>query len=301
MGRVSRSRSSQSGSPPESSSTRPWSAPCSCRPRCACSATPIGGCRSGRGPCFASHSRSQHPRSRPHRHPSPDGATERFSHAKHTPLSASTHRRALAAAQPRALAGQVAAGDPALRRPLLPLDRLRGSQRARLLRDPLHRPLPEGVVRLQRRRPPLVMARRLKDAPDYPARLQVDYPESLSRGLVLVKWWLLAIPHYLVVAVFAGCGWAAWPGIGNGWMWSSGGLVGLLVFFAGVVLLFTGRYPKSLYDFVLGMNRWVFRVAAYASLMTDAYPPFRLDMGGDEPPSGTAPDTVPTTPAPVTP
>src|SRR5207302_7744674 len=140
----------------------------------------------------------------------------------------------------------------------------------------------------------------LKDVPDYPARLAVEYPESLSRGLVLVKWWLLAIPHYLVVAVFAGGGWAAWSGIGNGWMWSSGGLVGLLVLFAGVVLLFTGRYPQALYDFVLGMNRWVFRVAAYASLMTDAYPPFRLDMGGDEPPTGTAPESVPTTPAPVT-
>jgi Domain of unknown function (DUF4389) len=130
----------------------------------------------------------------------------------------------------------------------------------------------------------------LKDVPDYPAHLEVEYPESLSRGLVLVKWWLLALPHYLVVAVFAGGAWASWTGIGSGWMWSSGGLIGLLVFFAGVVLLFTGRYPKSLYDFVLGMNRWVFRVAAYAGLMTDVYPPFRLDMGGAEsPPPADAP------------
>jgi len=122
----------------------------------------------------------------------------------------------------------------------------------------------------------------LKDVPDYPARLEVEYPESLSRGLVLVKWWLLAIPHYLVIAVFVG---GAWAGSGIDRLYGGGGLVGLLVLFAGAMLLFAGRYPKPLYDFVLGMNRWVFRVGAYGALMTDVYPPFRLDMGGDEPPA----------------
>ena len=140
----------------------------------------------------------------------------------------------------------------------------------------------------------------LKDVPDYPARLEVEYPESLSRGLVLIKWWLLALPQYLVVAVFVGGGWAAWTGNDN-FMWTSGGLVGLLVLFAGVVLLFTHRYPKTLYDFVLGMNRWVFRVVAYAGLMTDAYPPFRLDMGGHDPSGDGAADTGVTPPSPVTP
>ena len=136
----------------------------------------------------------------------------------------------------------------------------------------------------------------LKDVPDYPARLEVAYPESLSRGLVLVKWWLLAIPHYLVIAVFVG---GAWAGSGIDRLYGGGGLVGLLVLFAGIMLLFTSRYPKPLYDFVLGMNRWAFRVAAYATLMTDVYPPFRLDMGGTEPPTGTAGDSILPTPTPA--
>jgi len=130
----------------------------------------------------------------------------------------------------------------------------------------------------------------LKDSTDYPARLEVAHPESLSRGLVLIKWWLLAIPHYLVVAVFTGGAWSSWSSASEWAGVTSGGLIGLLVAIAGLTLLFRGGYPRSLYDFVLGMNRWVFRVVAYTALMTDVYPPFRLDMGGGEPPTDT---TVP--------
>ena len=124
--------------------------------------------------------------------------------------------------------------------------------------------------------------------------MSVEYPQALSRGLVLVKWWLLALPHYLIVGVFAGGAWAGFNAANDDGAWTSGGgLIGLLVLIAGVVLLFTGRYPKAIFDFVMGMNRWVYRVAAYATLMTDAYPPFRLDMGGQEPTPDTAtPDAV---------
>jgi Domain of unknown function (DUF4389) len=149
---------------------------------------------------------------------------------------------------------------------------------------------------------------------DYPAHLAVPYPEHLSRGLVLVKWWLLAIPHYIVLAVFVGGGlWLGTRGgTGNGWDngWGAGvDLVAVLVLISAIVLLFTGRYPQPLYDFILGMDRWALRVAAYVGLMTDRYPPFRLDQGGTDPgsvpaapvlpaPSGTP---APTPPAPATP
>ncbi|WP_031077880.1 DUF4389 domain-containing protein [Streptomyces sp. NRRL S-118] len=114
----------------------------------------------------------------------------------------------------------------------------------------------------------------LADAPDYPARLTIAYPDRLSRGLVLVKWWLLAIPHYVVIGFFLG-------GVRVG-LWS-GGLIAVLALIAAVVLAFRERYPRDLFDLIMGLNRWVLRVAAYAALMTDVYPPFRLDMGGAEP------------------
>ena len=124
----------------------------------------------------------------------------------------------------------------------------------------------------------------LDDVPDYPARLGVAYPEQLSRGLVLLKWWLLAIPHYLVTGIFLGGGSYAAAQVDD-WFWGIGfetGLIGILVLFAGVALLFTTRYPGGLFDFVVGLDRWVARVAAYVLLMRDEYPPFRLDQGGTE-------------------
>ena len=121
----------------------------------------------------------------------------------------------------------------------------------------------------------------LREVPDYPAGLEVDHAPRLSRGLVLVKFWLLAIPHYLVLSFFVGG--AVQIGHGEAAGDWSGGLIALLVFIAAVVLLFTGSYPRTIFDLVMGLNRWVFRVVGYAALMTDDYPPFRLDLGEDDP------------------
>jgi hypothetical protein len=122
----------------------------------------------------------------------------------------------------------------------------------------------------------------LSEAADYPARLEIAYPERLNRWLPLVKW-LLAIPHLILVGLFVG-GWG-W-GAGDDWDgWGFAGLVGILVVIACVILLFTGRYPPTLFNFALGLDRWAFRVGAYVGLMTDRYPPFRLDMGAHEPES----------------
>ena len=90
--------------------------------------------------------------------------------------------------------------------------------------------------------------------------LEIDYPDvegDLNRWLPLVKW-LLAIPHYIVLIV----------------LWLVALVVIVIAWFA---ILVTGRYPRSLFDFVVGVGRWSLRVAAYAFLLlTDRYPPFSL-------------------------
>lgn len=114
--------------------------------------------------------------------------------------------------------------------------------------------------------------------PAYPATLEVDYPERLSQGLVWVKSWLLAIPQLLIVSILVGGGWRWGDDVGG-----RPGLLGVLVLVAGVMLLFTARYPKGLFDLIMGVNRWAVRTAAYVLLLRDEYPPFRLDQGSDEP------------------
>jgi uncharacterized protein DUF4389 len=108
---------------------------------------------------------------------------------------------------------------------------------------------------------------------DYPCRLEVPYPEQLSRWKPLVKSWLFAFPHWIAIGAFTG-------GI---WLFSSSSdwhlgisLNTLLVLVAGFTLLFRGRYPRDVFELLIGINRWVYRVIAYAALMRDEYPPFRL-------------------------
>ena len=145
------------------------------------------------------------------------------------------------------------------------------------------------------RYPPFTLART-----DYPADFDVAYPERLSRGLVLVKW-LLAIPQLIIVFLIAA---AILPYWWTDYDWSSGfqpiggySVLNLLVVIAGFFLLISGRYPSALFDLLLGINRWLYRVLTYIAFMRDEYPPFRLDQGQYETSDGEL--DRPTTPAPV--
>ncbi|MFE9933934.1 DUF4389 domain-containing protein [Streptomyces sp. NPDC005533] len=125
----------------------------------------------------------------------------------------------------------------------------------------------------------------LEDVPGYPIRVDITYPEKLSRGLVLVKW-LLVVPQILVVVLLLTSGWKVYRHLDDFYSPFSSGLIGLLTLVAVVILMCTGRYPKGLFDLLMGLVRWTLRVLVYVYLMTDKYPPFRLDMGGSEPVAG---------------
>lgn len=92
---------------------------------------------------------------------------------------------------------------------------------------------------------------------EYPAHVDLQYPTSFSRLLVLVKW-LLAIPHYIALYVLQL-------------------ILGVIMVIAFFAILITGKFPRGMFDFVVGYMRWNSRVAAYILLMTDDYPPFTLD------------------------
>lgn len=95
-------------------------------------------------------------------------------------------------------------------------------------------------------------------AASYPVTFDVQYPQELSRWLIFVKW-LLSIPHYIIlyflgIALF---------------------VVAFIAFFA---ILFTKRYPRSLFNFVVGVNRWNANYYAYLLLLRDEYPPFTMEQ-----------------------
>ncbi|GAA0505278.1 hypothetical protein Ade02nite_71510 [Paractinoplanes deccanensis] len=120
------------------------------------------------------------------------------------------------------------------------------------------------------RYPPFTLA----DDPAYPARLHLEPDGPPPRWLPLVAW-LFAIPHLVLLGALTGAATRQ-----NGVPVS---VVGAAVLIAGFALLFTARYPGGLHDLLVGIARWNLRVAAYLTLLTPRYPPFRLDQGGAEP------------------
>lgn len=97
---------------------------------------------------------------------------------------------------------------------------------------------------------------------DYPADIEIEYPENLNRWLVIVKL-ILAIPHLIILGILRG---------------GESGLSGLLAVIAGIILLFTGKYPQGIFGLLMGVHLWWYRTMAYVTFMTDIYPPFRLDV-----------------------
>jgi hypothetical protein len=126
------------------------------------------------------------------------------------------------------------------------------------------------------RYPPFTLA----DVPDYPARLHLAGPPAMPRWRPLVAW-LLAVPHVLLLSALTGA--ASYPLHRNDADGAPLGIFSVGVLIVVLSLLFAGRYPRGLYDLLMGIARWSLRVTAYLALLTPVYPPFRLDQGDTEP------------------
>jgi len=136
------------------------------------------------------------------------------------------------------------------------------------------------------RYPPFTLA----GVADYPSGLHIDYRPERRRWLPFVAW-LLVVPHALILSALNASGAYQIYRNGAGQVWAvwTFGLLGALTLVVAAALLFTGRYPRGLYDLLVGIARWTLRVAAFLALLTDVYPPFRLDQG-EEVPDGGPPD-----------
>ncbi len=97
------------------------------------------------------------------------------------------------------------------------------------------------------------------DTTQFPLRFDVEYPEKLSRLLIFIKW-LLAIPHLIIIYLLTI-------------------VLNLLTLIAFFAILFTRKYPESMFNFAVGIQRWTYNVYAYIGLMRDEYPPFSFDAG----------------------
>jgi len=116
---------------------------------------------------------------------------------------------------------------------------------------------PTGPGAAERPAAPPPPSATVSSAADYPVHLDIDHQAEYRRFMPLVKW-LLAIPHYIALVVL--------------------GIVALFaILISFFAVLFTGRFPRGLFDFLVGVHRWGLRVGAYLLLMVDPYPPFSLD------------------------
>ena len=117
------------------------------------------------------------------------------------------------------------------------------------------------------------------DRPDYPAKFDVVYDAHPSRLSVPLRWFAAA-PHLVIVALIMGdlFSFNQPSGVAS----AAFSLLNVFVVAAGVLLLVSGRYPQGLFDFLLGINRWVYRVLIYVAFMRTEYPPFRVDPGNPD-------------------